>query len=65
MAQTRFAQVDEWHRKFIEEQHVFFVGTAARNGKVMVEDGEFFGVLSDSKYVKRSVPQGIREAPAL
>jgi hypothetical protein len=34
-------------------------------GKVMVEDGKFHGALSDGKYVKRSIPQTIREAPAL
>ncbi len=34
-------------------------------GKVMVEDGAFHGDLADGKYIKRSVPQTIREAPAL
>jgi dihydropyrimidinase len=34
-------------------------------GKVMVEDGAFHGALSDGKYIKRSVPKSIREAPAL
>jgi len=34
-------------------------------GKVMVEDGAFHGALSDGKYIKRSVPKSIREAPGL
>ena len=34
-------------------------------GKVMVEDGQFYGDLSDGKYVKRAVPESIREAPVL
>jgi len=34
-------------------------------GKVMVEDGRFFGDLADGQYIKRTVPQSMREAPAL
>lgn len=35
MAQ-QFGQIEEKHRRFIEAQHVFFVGTAARDGRVNV-----------------------------
>ena len=34
-------------------------------GKVMVEDGAFFGDLSDGKYVKRAIPQSVRETPVV
>lgn len=34
-------------------------------GKVMVEDGVFFGDLGDGKYLKRSVPEAIRSGPTL
>jgi len=34
-------------------------------GKVMVEDGEFKGALSDGKYLKREIPEDVRTAPTL
>jgi dihydropyrimidinase len=34
-------------------------------GKVMVENGEFHGDLSDGQYLKRSIPESIRQSPAL
>jgi len=34
-------------------------------GKVMVENGEFHGELSDGKYLKRSIPESIRQSPTL
>ena len=32
----QFQQLDDAHRKFIEDQHMFFVGTAARDGRVNI-----------------------------
>ena len=32
----QFQQLDDTHRKFIEDQHMFFVGTAARDGRVNI-----------------------------
>jgi len=34
-------------------------------GKVMVENGEFNGELTDGNYLKRSIPDKIRSGPAL
>ena len=34
-------------------------------GKVMVENGEFKGALSDGKYLKREITEDIRTGPAL
>ena len=34
-------------------------------GKVVVEDGVFMGNLADGRYLKRSIPETIRTAPAL
>lgn len=34
-------------------------------GKVMVEHGQFNGDLTDGQYLKRSIPEAIREGPAL
>ncbi|ETX05779.1 MAG: hypothetical protein ETSY2_20975, partial [Candidatus Entotheonella gemina] len=34
-------------------------------GKVMVENGEFHGELTDGQYLKRSIPDEIRSSPAL
>ncbi len=34
-------------------------------GKVMVENGQFNGDLTDGQYLKRSIPEAIREGPAL
>lgn len=34
-------------------------------GKIMVEDGEFKGALSDGKYLKREIPEDVRTAPTL
>lgn len=33
---TRYDALDSAHRKFIEKQHIFFVGSAAREGRVNV-----------------------------
>lgn len=32
----QFPQIDDQHRRFIEDQHMFFVATAARDGRVNV-----------------------------
>ena len=34
-------------------------------GKVMVEDGDFHGEVTDGQYLKRAIPAGIRDAAAL
>jgi dihydropyrimidinase len=34
-------------------------------GKVMVENGAFHGELTDGQYLKRSIPEAIRQSPAL
>ena len=39
--------------------------TTLLRGKVVVEDGVFKGDLADGQYLKRSIPESIRTAPAL
>ena len=39
--------------------------TTLLRGKVVVEDGVFKGGLADGQYLKRSIPESIRTAPAL
>ncbi len=39
--------------------------TTLLRGKVMVEDGVFLGAPDDGRYLKRSIPEAIRELPAL
>ncbi|MEM7250873.1 MAG: amidohydrolase family protein [Pseudomonadota bacterium] len=34
-------------------------------GKVMVEDGEFFGHLADGEYLSRTIPESVRSGPAV
>ena len=34
-------------------------------GKVMVEDGKFHGEPADGRYLKRTVPEGVREGPGV
>ena len=34
-------------------------------GKVMVEDGAFHGEPVDGKYLKRAVPEAVREGPGV
>jgi hypothetical protein len=34
-------------------------------GKVMVENGTYFGSPSDGKYLMRKIPEAIRSGPAL
>ena len=41
------------------------VSARSRPRTMMVEDGVFSGALSDGKYVKRAVPESLREAPGL
>ena len=49
----QFEGLTERHRAFIEEQHVFFVGTAARDGRVNVSPKglDSLRILSDTRVI--------------
>ena len=34
MPKNHYDRIEDWHREFIEQQHMFFVGTAAPEGRV-------------------------------
>jgi len=63
---AKFTQIDDVHREFIEKQHIFFVATAAREGKVNVapKGMDTLKVLGPNRIVWLSLTGGENESAA-